>query len=156
MNDSIKFWLDVANIFANAFSGCRKVHVGSAIVDEKSQRIISLGTNRTYPFSCKNIGCLREQLYGDNSKTHRNPGDCRAIHSEVDAILKAKTDVTNMSIFVTRYPCEACARAIVDAGISRVYYGRAQSISDETAKIFYAYDVEVIHVSDWEEEDVVE
>ena len=51
---------------------------------------------------------------------------------------------------------EACARAIVDAGISRVYYGRAQSISDETAKIFYAYGVEVIHVSDWEEEDVVE
>lgn len=151
-------YLDLANSYAKLFSQCKKVHVGSIILDTNKSpyRVVSLGTNTTVPYSCKTFGCLREQKYGENSKLHRNPEDCRAIHSEVNAILNAKTDVSGMAMYVTRYPCEACARAIVNAGISRVFYGRSQKVSEETAKIFYAYGVECYHVSDWEEEDVVE
>lgn len=158
MDNLTKRYLDLANLYAKQFSQCKKVQVGSVIVDDSidNNRLISLGTNITIPFNCKACGCLREQKYGENSKLHRNPEDCRAVHSEVNAILNAKTDVAGKSIYITRYPCEACARAIVNAGISRVFYGRAQKISEETAKIFYAYGVECYHIHDWEEEDVVE
>lgn len=156
-NNVVTKLLNLANMYAKMFSQCKKVQVGSAVVDTcYPPRVISLGTNTTIPYSCKTFGCLREQKYGENSKLHRNPEDCRAIHSEVNAILNAKTDVSGMAMYVTRYPCEACARAIVNAGISKVFYGRSQKVSEETAKIFYAYGVECYHISDWEEEDVVE
>lgn len=146
-------YLALASYYAAQFSQCDKVAVGSAIV--KDDCLISLGTNITAPkYACKTLGCLRKKLYGDDSKTHRNPGDCRAIHSEVDAIIKAKTDLSGATIYITRYPCEACARAIVDAGIKKVYYGRGQKISEETASIFDSAGVEVYHIAGWEEEDV--
>lgn len=50
----------------------------------------------------------------------------RAIHAEMHAILGALKvggdRVTGGSIFVTTYPCHACARHIIAAGISNVYY----------------------------------
>ena len=101
MDNLTKRYLDLANLYAKQFSQCKKVQVGSVIVDDSidNNRLISLGTNITIPFNCKACGCLREQKYGENSKLHRNPEDCRAVHSEVNAILNAKTDVTGKSIY---------------------------------------------------------
>ena len=75
-----------------------------------------------------------------------------AIHSEVDAICKAAKigkRLDNAAIVVTRYPCEACARAIVESGIKIVAYGRKEKISDITQKIFDSYNVTVQHIDDW-------
>ena len=49
---------------------------------------------------------------------------------------------------------EACARAIVRAGITLVVYGRKQRISEETAKIFEFAGVQVIHCENWDAPDV--
>lgn len=144
--------LDIANIYARVMSGCTKVKVGAVIV--KHGRTVSFGANRAVPDLCKTRGCLRVEKYGDNDKTHRSPADCRAIHSEVDAICNAREDLKGATIFVTRYPCEACARAIVSAGISRVIYGRQQSISEETAHIFEDAGVDVVWNKDWDAPDV--
>lgn len=50
----------------------------------------------------------------------------RAIHAEMHAILNALRiagdRVRNGSIFVTTYPCHACARHIIAAGIANVFY----------------------------------
>lgn len=140
-----------ASMYAKFASGCTKVRVGSIIV--KDGIIVSMGANRPIPNLCKAQGCLRVQKYGDNSKAHRNPDDCRAIHSEIDAIAHAKVDLSGTTIFVTRYPCESCARAIVSAGITTVVYGRTQEISDMTRQIFEYHDVKVIHCKDFIEED---
>lgn len=147
-------YLYVAHSYALRESGCKKVQVGSVICNNVGE-VISFGANRTYPVKCTEVGCLREQLYGDNSKVHRNPGDCRAIHSEVDAIARASAPIYGGTIYVTRYPCEACARAIVSAGIKTVYYGRQQEISEETKRIFESADIEVIHISDWIRADTI-
>jgi dCMP deaminase len=101
---------------------------------------------------------LRVEKYGDNAKCHRNPDDCRAIHSEVDAICRAAKNGVNLfgaTMFVTRYPCEACARAIVTAGIKRVVYGRNQPISEMTQQIFDSAGVECIAFSKYQEDDTV-
>ena len=55
-------------------------------------------------------------------------------------------------MLVTRYPCEACARAIVNCGfINVVIYGGEQDISEETERIFDSAGVQVIHF-DWKPE----
>lgn len=153
-----KKYLTYAQAYANESTGCKKVAVGSLIVDEQGT-VVSLGANRAMPNLCKATSCLRVEKYGDNSKTHRNPEDCRAIHSEIDAISTAAKHgmrLKGTSIFVTRYPCEACARAIVSAGIYTVYYGREQTISELTSEILREGGVEIIHVSSFKEADVVE
>ena len=147
-------WLKIASLFAKEFTGCTKVAVGSAIV--KNGKLVSLGANRADLDLCKTArGCLRVELYGDNSKNHRGPADCRAIHSEIDAIASAHSDLNGATIYVTRYPCEACARAIVRAGIKKVIYGREQKISDMTARMFEYHNIEVTHLYEYKGDDVL-
>lgn len=148
---SFKDWLDIADHYAKTASGCTKVQVGSVIV--KNGNIVSFGANRTFPDLCKARGCLRVEKYGNNDKTHRGPSDCRALHSEVDAICNAPVYLTGATIFVTRYPCEACARAIASAGIKEVVYGRNQKISEETEAIFERYGIDVVWVKEWDAPD---
>lgn len=145
--------LNIAQSYADAYTGCCKTAVGSLIVDSLLAPTVMIpGANFSIPHSCKTHGCLRKEKYGEDSKSHRAPEDCRAIHSELSAIIAANSNgvsVKGKTIIVTRYPCEACARAIVQAGISRVVYGRAYEISEETHKIFEMADVEVLHISEW-------
>lgn len=156
MSKHHKLYLDIANRYAADKSGCTKVTVGAVIVKnygKANENVIAMGANRAIPDLCLARGCQRIELYGNAAKEHRLPSDCRAIHSEVDAISKASESVEGCDIFVTRYPCEACARTIVAAGIKRVWFGRTQPISDQTADIFERAGVEVHWLKDWEEAD---
>lgn len=158
--DEVIEFLDRAQSHADDTSGCVKVAVGCVIVQPKSskQSIHEIyGVNRTIPKSCKVSGCHRVELYGEDSKEHRLPSDCRAVHAEIDAIATAARfgiQISRSTIIITRYPCEACARAIVTAGIKHVYYGRGQAISQETERIFDEGNVKVTHVDDWRYIDV--
>lgn len=152
--NDIKFYLDNAQEYANKYSTCSKVAVGCAIVPAHGVAIY--GANRSMDYDCKKSGCQRIALYGENSKEHRLPADCRAVHSEVDAIASAARlgyALQYATAFVTRYPCEACARALVDAGIAEVYYGRKVDISEQTEQIFSYNGVAVHHVSSWDYDD---
>lgn len=151
-NTTIKVLLDMAHTYAKVRSGCTKVAVGSVITDENGS-ILSFGANAAIPNLCRSEGCLRIKKYGNNAKEHRLPSDCRAIHSEIDAICHLEKSARGGNIYVTRYPCESCARAIVAAGISTVYYGRQQEISEQTEEIFRSAGVNVCHLSSWDAED---
>lgn len=146
-------YLELANDYAYKNTGCLKVAVGSLILDEANDKIVSMGTNLAVPDLCKKQGCLRIILHGDDSKNHRGPTSCRALHSEIHALVTAPQSVQGLTIFVTRYPCEACARAIAISGISKVVYGRQQEISEMTKEIFDAYNIEVIWERNFDEED---
>lgn len=155
---TLRRMLDFAHAYSLENSGCNKVQVGSVIgfFDPRMRGgfgVESYGANRCIPNKCKTEGCLRVKKYGEDSKNHRLPADCRAVHSELDAIIGARGDVNDEIICVTRYPCEACARAIVRAGLSMVAYGRQQKISAETEEIFKSGGVEVIHIPEWDAED---
>lgn len=158
MTDSnIIEYLEYAQQYADMNSGCRKVAVGSLLLtEEKGTVVFVYGCNKSLPVSCREAGCRRIDLYGEDSKNHRLPSDCRSLHSEVDAITQAAQfgySTNRAVLFVTRYPCEACARAIVNAGIKQVYYGREQEISEETKKIFIMGNVQFFHVPTWTYED---
>jgi len=146
-------WLMLASSYANIFSGCLKVKVGTVLV--RNNKVLALGANKALPnFCATNKGCLRVEKYGDNAKDHRNPGDCRAIHSEIDAIASASTDLTGATAYVTRYPCEACARALIAAGVTKIVYGRESPVTEYTRALFEHYGVEVIHFRRFKEADV--
>lgn len=160
VEQTCKTMLDQAHEYAERNSGCCKVSVGSVIfagLTMDRQRIAAYGANRTIPYNCKKVGCLRIDKYGEDSKNHRNPEDCRAIHSEIDAIARMAQRTASsldLAIAVTRYPCEACAKAIIAAGIKNVVYGRKQEISYETAEMFRLNNVLIWHIEDWDAPDV--
>lgn len=144
-------YLDIAQLYADKTSGCLKVAVGSVIV--KQDRMVSFGANRAIPNVCKgHLGCLRVEKYGNDSKIHRNPEDCRAIHSEIDALSSIRESAEGATIYVTRYPCEGCAKAIISAGIKRVVYGGSTQISEMTQDMFDEFGIGCIWLPDWKED----
>lgn len=153
--EKVKRYLYDTQEQAEKYSGCEKVSVGAMIIPHGTKTFV-FGSNKCIPDSCKTNGCRRIELYGEDSKSHRLPSDCRAVHSEIDAICNcAKFGIPTYraTMIVTRYPCEACARAIVNSGIREVYYGREQKISEEAELIFKSGDVRIHHISDWIYED---
>lgn len=153
MNKETIHWLDLAHRHAHDYSGCWKVTVGSVIVSKEGE-VISFGTNRSIP-NCKVYGCRRIQLYGNDNKTHRGPADCNALHSEIDALVRKTQSTLGATMYITRYPCEGCARAIVASGIKRVFFGRQQNVSELTEQIFEEYNVEAVWCKGWDAEDVI-
>ena len=156
MRPSIEMvYLSMAGTYARMATGCTKVSVGSCIVTDSG---LCFGANKVVGDLCQSKGCLRIEKYGDNAKTHRNPDDCRAIHSEIDAIgnaSKSGFQTEGATIYVTRYPCEACARAIIAAGIKKVVFGRNQPISDMTKQMFEEAGVEWVDYPEYQEDDTV-
>lgn len=149
----INGYFNLAQYVADKLSGCQKVAVGSVIV--KDDTVVSMGVNSSMPDLCSCRGCLRVEKYGNDSKVHRDPADCRAIHSEVYAIAsaaRAGISIDGASIYVTRYPCESCAKAIVAAGIKRVFYGGTARISQQTADMFDEYNIDCTYIPDWKED----
>ena len=43
-------------------------------------------------------------------------------HSELNAILNSKTNVEGCKLYVTLFPCNECAKVIIQAGIKEVIY----------------------------------
>lgn len=147
----IKNILTLADNYAKQNSTCKKTAVGCYLIKEDTWRtVISKGANCNYGESCKKVGCLREEIFGDNSKAHRSVCRCANNHSEIDALRKAdKAFLQGATAFVTRYPCENCTRQLVNAGIKAIYYGRPFEMSEESKKICEENNVTVCHMKDW-------
>ena len=89
--------------------------VGACIVDENN-KIISVGYNGAP------IG------YDDKDMTWERHGDflntkyAYVCHSELNAILNSKNNVDGCKLFVTLFPCNECAKVIIQSGIKEVIY----------------------------------
>lgn len=143
-------YLDFASLYADKASGCCKVAVGCVIV--KDGQILSFGANQTILSNCKSHGCYRMRRYGDDGKIHRNPEDCSSVHSEIDAIAHLRENAKGATAYVTRYPCEGCAKALVAAGISRVVYGGSTQTSLLTDRVMDANAIQITWIPDWKED----
>lgn len=142
--------LTLADNYAKNNSTCKKTAVGCYIVHEGAYRIVIAKGSNTGEMSCKLHGCLREEKCGSNSKDHRTTCRCYGNHAEQDALKRAKDwTLVGESAFVTRYPCDECAKALIDAGIKLVVYGREFPISDKAEQMFKDAGVEVVHLADW-------
>ena len=89
--------------------------VGACIVNNKN-RIVSIGYNGM-PNGCNDI----EMPWGrDGAPLHtKYPFVC---HAELNAILNTKTDLEGCTLYVTLFPCNECAKAIIQSGIKKVVF----------------------------------
>lgn len=144
--------LTLADNYAKNHSTCKKTAVGCYLVHEGAYRtVIAKGCNNS-EISCKDNGCLREENFGSNSKEHRTICRCYGNHAEQDALKYAnhlRFSLQGESAFVTRYPCDECAKALIKAGIKLVVYGRKFPISENAEQMFKEAGVEVVHLADW-------
>lgn len=91
-----------------------RTRVGACIVN-RNNRIISTGYNGM-PNGCEDNkmpwnlgeGLENKHLY--------------VVHAELNALLHAKIDLTGCILYTTLFPCNECAKAIVQSGISEIVY----------------------------------
>ena len=93
--------------------------VGACIVD-KNNRILSIGYNGTpNGFSDDKFPWNRA---GNNINETKYPYVC---HAELNAILNyhgSKKDLIDSKIYVDLFPCNECAKAIIQSGIKEIIY----------------------------------
>src|SRR5438094_3947913 len=112
---------------------CKRFQVGSVITSEDMTQIYGFGYNGT-PKGLSHDDCKADQ-----------PGGCGCDHSEINALIKVRVNDPRKVVFVTAQPCITCAKAIVNSGVSKVYY-RATYRSDDGLDIIRKVGIEVERV----------
>ena len=89
--------------------------VGACIVNQQ-KRIIGIGYNG-FPYGCSD----------DEFPWERNGDylDCKypyVVHAEPNAILNSTTSLENAILYVTLFPCNECAKLIIQSGIKEIVY----------------------------------
>jgi len=124
-------------------SGCFWRQVASLIV--KDGKVLYSAYNEMLPNKdeCYKIGCIRDNLQ-PGTKTEV----CSAIHSEACCIaLAAKEGVSlkGASIYVTVFPCPACAKLIAVSGLKKCFYNEGWANFDGE-RVMKAAGVEIIKI----------
>jgi len=89
--------------------------VGACIVDTEN-KIVSVGYNGM-PTGC-NDDAMPWEREGDFLNT-KYPFVC---HAELNAILNSRTNLKGCILYVTLFPCNECAKAIIQCGIRKIVY----------------------------------
>ena len=118
-------------------STCARLQVGTVITDSALEHVLSIGYNgnvRGFPNRC------------DSSE----PGKCGCIHSEQNALVKARGDVPDKVAFVTASPCIMCAKLMVQAKVTHVFY-RGVYRDDGGLGVLEQAGVVIVHYTRWKD-----
>lgn len=99
--------------------------VGAAIVKDK--RVLSLGYNGM-PRGVKD----EDMPWGKSSSNPLETKYPYVVHAELNAILNANKDLTGSTLYVTMYPCNECAKAVIQAGIVEIIYLENKHASEDS------------------------
>jgi dCMP deaminase len=119
-------------------STCTRLTVGATIVRDK--RIIAGGYNGSI---AGGVHCVDEGCYVIDNHC------VRTIHAEMNAILQcAKFGVgtEDAEIYVTHFPCLQCCKAIIQAGIKKVFYAESYKNHPYAIELFNQAGVHVEQV----------
>lgn len=102
---------------------CDRAYVGCVLVNSEN-RIVSTGYN----------GSIKGNPHCDEVGHTMRDGHCIAtIHAEMNALLycaKEGISVKDCKAYVTHFPCLNCTKALIQAGISQIYYRNAYRIDE--------------------------
>ena len=93
-------------------STCARLRVGTVLTDAHLEHVVAIGYNgnaRGFPNRC------------DSTEA----GRCGCIHSEMNALVKSPGDLPDKVAFVTASPCVMCAKLMVQAKVSYLFYREA-------------------------------
>ena len=90
--------------------------VGACIVNTQN-KIVGIGYNG-FP-----IGCNDDELpWARNAENVNDTKYPYVVHAEANAILNSTKDLHNSKMYVALFPCNECAKLIIQSGIKKVLY----------------------------------
>lgn len=114
-----EYFMGVARLSARR-SKDPSTQVGACIVSQDN-KILSMGYNG-FP-----KGCSDDEFPWDKSLEQEDPYNAKyyySTHSELNAILNYRGgSLEGSKLYVTLFPCNECAKAIIQAGIKTLIYG---------------------------------
>lgn len=90
-------------------STCARLRVGCVITDDEGLRVLAIGYNGNYKG-------------GLNMCESEEPGNCKCLHAETNSIIKLNYNEPTKVAYITHLPCKMCAKQLINAGISKIYY----------------------------------
>ena len=119
-------------------STCARLRVGTVVTDADLEHVVSIGYNgnaRGFPNRC------------DSDEV----GMCGCIHSEMNALVKSPGEMRYKVAFITASPCKMCAKLIVQANVSYVFYREAYR-KQEGLQVLEQAGVVDVHYTRWKDE----
>lgn len=118
-------------------STCARLQVGTVITDSELEHVVAIGYNgnvRGFPNRC------------DSDEA----GKCGCIHSEMNALVKAPGEMRAKVAFITASPCVMCAKLMVQANVSHVFYREAYR-KPEGLDVLAEACVRAVHYTRWKD-----
>jgi len=119
--------------------------VGAAIVDE-NHRVVSVGYNG-FP-----SGVSDEDFPWSRDGGVLDTKYAFVVHAELNAILNSPRSVRGCTIYVSLFPCNECAKAIIQSGIKKIVYESDKYNGVDTniasKRMLKAAGVELVRISD--------
>ena len=140
----VEYFMDITELVARR-STCTRRAVGAILVKDK--RVLATGYNGA-PSGvrhCAETGCLRAQLNVPSGERHEL---CRGVHAEQNAIVQAAqhgVSIKGSTLFCTNQPCFICAKMIINAGVTTIYYKEGYA-DDFSKEMLEEAGIDVIHV----------
>ncbi len=130
-----EYFMEITNLVASR-STCDRAFVGCLLVNDEN-RIVSTGYN----------GSVRKNPHCDDIGHKMRDGHCIAtIHAEINALLycaKEGISVNNCSAYVTHFPCLNCTKALIQAGIKKIYFQDDYRIDEYALELLRINGIEV-------------
>jgi len=118
-------------------STCARLQVGTVLTDPLLEHVVSIGYNgnaRGFPNRC------------DSSEA----GKCGCIHSEMNALVKSPGQMRDKVAFVTASPCVMCAKLMVQAHVSHLFY-RTVYRDASGLEVLDAAGIVTVHYARWKD-----
>ncbi len=109
-----EYFMGVA-ILSSMRSKDPNTQVGACIVN-KDKRIVGVGYNG-FP-----TGCSDDELPWDRDGDWIETKYPYVCHAELNAILNSNHNLKDCTLYVDLFPCNECAKAIIQAGITKIVY----------------------------------
>lgn len=118
---SEEYFMSFAKLAAKR-STCLRRSVGAVAI--KNNHILCSGYNGAPAGAkhCDEVGCLRESLRVPSGERHEI---CRGVHAEQNLIVQAAyhgVSIRGATVYCTHQPCSICAKMLVNAGVTWVFY----------------------------------
>src|SRR5258708_22046752 len=116
-------------------STCLRLQVGSVIATSDLTQVLGIGYNgnaKGLPNRCDST----------------TPGNCGCLHSEQNCLIKAGAQLPDKVMFISASPCVMCAKMIINANVTKVYYREAYR-DPAGLDVLRQGGVEVVHYDRW-------
>ena len=117
-------------------STCARLQVGTVLTDATLEHVLAIGYNgnvRGFPNRC------------DSDEA----GRCGCIHSEMNALVKSPGEVPDKVAFVTASPCVMCAKLMVQAKVSHLFFRNAYR-DPAGLEVLESAGVVTVHYTRWQ------